>query len=56
VPPFDLDTLLAADLSDATNRILLADALHRADREIEAELCWAFAVPIRVEGGRVVRA
>jgi hypothetical protein len=54
--PPDLDTLLAADLSNVAVRLDLAEALAALGRHLEANLCRDFRNEVRVEGGHVVLA
>jgi hypothetical protein len=49
----DIDALLASDLSDATNRLVLSDALEDAGRDAEARLCRTG--PVAVLRENVVR-
>ena len=56
VTSLDLDALLASDLGDRCVRLDLGDALASAGRHEEAWLARDLLLPLRAEGGRLVRA
>src|SRR4051794_3542176 len=53
-PDRDLAALLEADLTDLTNRLVLADALVDAGRDTEAAVCRDLTQPLMVFQGNVI--
>lgn len=50
----DLSALLAADLSDAATRLVLADALAEAGRDVEAAIARTLSLPVESDGKRLL--